>query len=66
MFKYPCSYLIYSEAFDQLPDKLKQDLYQKLWNILTGKDENPEFQKILPATRQAIFGNPSRNQTWFA
>ncbi|MDB6121240.1 MAG: hypothetical protein JWQ71_233 [Pedosphaera sp.] len=54
IFKYPCSYLIYSESFDRLPDKLKQDLYQRLWNILTGKDESPEFQKIPLSVRQAI------------
>jgi hypothetical protein len=54
LFKYPCSYLIYSEAFDTLPAQLKETIYQRLWNILNGKDPNPEFQKIPAETRRAI------------
>jgi hypothetical protein len=54
LFKYPCSYLIYSEAFDALPAQLKENIYQRLWNILNGKDSDPEFQKIPAETRRAI------------
>jgi hypothetical protein len=54
MFKYPCSYLIYSESFDSIPDKMKEHIYQRLWDILTGKDNTPEFQKISSSDRQAI------------
>ena len=54
IFKYPCSYLIYSEGFDQLPDKMKVHLYQRLWDILSGKDADPQFEKIPSETRQAI------------
>ena len=52
LFKYPCSYLIYSEAFDSLPAKLKEHLYQRLWEILSGKDTNPDFQSLTPQSRQ--------------
>lgn len=54
VFKYPCSYLIYSEAFDALPDKMKAHIYQRLWDILTGKDHSPAFQKWPAETRRAI------------
>lgn len=54
LFKYPCSFLIYSEAFESLPDVMKQDLYQRLYDILTRKDTNPEFQNVSAASRQAI------------
>jgi hypothetical protein len=54
MFKYPCSYLIYSEAFEALPVQLKENIYQRGWNILNGKDSNPDFQKIPAETRRAI------------
>ena len=54
IFKYPCSYLIYSDGFDQLPEKLKASLYQKLYDVLTGKDERPEWSRLSPATRRAI------------
>jgi len=54
LFKYPCSYLIYSEAFDSLPEKLRAHIYQRLWDILTGKDTSEDFQKLLAGTRRAI------------
>jgi hypothetical protein len=54
LFKYPCSYLIYSEAFDSLPEKMKAQIYQRLWEILTGKDTSRDFQGLSPESRQAI------------
>jgi len=54
LFKHSCSYLIYSEAFDALPDKMKAHLYQRLWDILSGKDTDPDFQRLTPATRRDI------------
>ena len=54
MFKYPCSYLIYSEAFDGLPVELKEAIYKRLWDILTGKDENGDFETIASQTKRAI------------
>ncbi len=54
LFRYPCSYLIYSEAFDSLPEPMKAHLYQRLHDILEGKDPSPEFQQIPATTRRAI------------
>ena len=54
LFKYPCSYLIYSEAFDHLPEPTKAHLYQRLWDILTNKDASPAFQKLSADTKRAI------------
>lgn len=54
LFKFPCSYLIYSEAFDNLPEPMKAHLYQRLWDILTGKDTSPDFQRISEDTKRAI------------
>ena len=54
LFKHPCSYLIYSEAFDALPEKMKAHLYQRLWDILRGKDTTPDFEKLTPGDRRAI------------
>jgi hypothetical protein len=36
LFRYPCSYLIYSRAFDSLPAEVKIYIYQRLWTILDG------------------------------
>jgi hypothetical protein len=54
LFKHPCSYLIYSEAFDALPEKMKDRLYQRLWEILTGQDTSPDFARLGTEDRQAI------------
>lgn len=54
LFKYPCSFLIYSEAFDLLPKPMREHVLQRLHEILTGKDTSPEFANIPAETRQAI------------
>lgn len=54
LFKYPCSYLIYTDAFDALPAPVKAQVYQRLFDILTGKDRSAAFEKIPAETRRAI------------
>lgn len=54
MFKYPCSYLIYSEAFDALPEVMRDHLLQRLFDILTDKDPDPQFARIAETDKQAI------------
>jgi hypothetical protein len=55
LFKYPCSYLIYSEAFDALPAAAKRAVYARLWEVLSGKAAPIRGQRVLaPADRQAV------------
>ena len=54
MFKYPCSFLVYSEAFDQIPAMMREHLLQRLYDILTGGDLDPQFSKLGADDRQAI------------
>ncbi len=54
LFKYPCSFLIYSEDFDALPAVMRDHLLQRLHAILTGKDKDPQFARLTAADRQAI------------
>jgi hypothetical protein len=54
LFKHPCSYVIYSPAFDNLPAPMKEHLYQRLWSILTGLDQSSDFGKIRREDRTAI------------
>lgn len=54
IFKYPCSYLIYNEAFDSLPAQAKEYVYHRLFEVLTGRDQSPEFAKLNGDTRRAI------------
>jgi len=54
LFRYPCSYLIYSEAFDGLPAPMKDYLYRRLLEVLNGKDRTPPFAHLTDPDRQAI------------
>jgi hypothetical protein len=54
MYKYPLSYLIYSKSFDDLPAEAKERFYQRLGEVLSGKDQSKEFAHLTPADRTAI------------
>jgi hypothetical protein len=54
LFKYPCSYLIYSEAFDELPEFVKDKVYRRLWDVLTDKDTTNTFRHLSCDDRKAI------------
>jgi hypothetical protein len=51
LFRYPCSYLIYSDAFRALPDPVRQRIYTRLVAILTGQDPTTDLRA--PAADQA-------------
>ncbi len=54
IFRYPCSYLIYSDAFDTLPEPAKGYVYHRLLEILSGQDQSLDFARLTAADRQAI------------
>jgi hypothetical protein len=54
LFKYPCSYLIYSASFEGLPGRVRDRIYQRLWEVLTGQDQSPKYAHLSTIDRQAI------------
>jgi hypothetical protein len=54
LFRFPCSYLIYSDAFDALPEPAKGYVYTRLLEVLSGKDQGPDFDALSAADRRAI------------
>jgi hypothetical protein len=54
LFKYPCSYLVYSPAFDALPREIKGYVSKRMEEILTGADKSPDFSHLSATDRQAI------------
>ena len=54
MFKYPCSFLIYSEAFDALPSEARERVYERLYEILSGQDKSEAFVRLSATDRQNI------------
>ena len=55
LMKYPCSYLIYSPAFNALPPAAKGAIYKRLWQVLSGEERGARYRSALSLTdRQAI------------
>ena len=55
LMKYPCSYLIYSPAFDALPPGAKDPIYRRMWQVLSGRERDARYLSALSlADRQAI------------
>jgi mono/diheme cytochrome c family protein len=55
LFRYPCSYLIYSGQFSGLPEPAKQYIYRRLWQVLTGRDDSRPFSHLTDAERDAVY-----------
>jgi hypothetical protein len=53
LFQYPCSYLIDSESFNNLPGPIKQRVYARMVDVLTGKVQGPKFAHLDDETRRA-------------
>ena len=55
LMKYPCSYMIYSPAFDALPAIVKGPIYKRMWEVLSGEERDERYRSALSlADRQAI------------
>ncbi|HVO97045.1 MAG TPA: hypothetical protein VMT15_03220 [Bryobacteraceae bacterium] len=54
MMKYPCSYMIYSAAFDALPTQVKESIYQRMWAILSGGERGEKYARLSAEDRRAI------------
>jgi len=55
LFRYPLSYLVYSEAFDRLPAGIRRRVYQRLFDVVTGVDTSKQFLSLSAADRRAVF-----------
>jgi len=55
LFKYPCSYLIYSASFQSLPVIVKQAVYQKLHMVLLTNDSGEGFSHLTASDKKAIY-----------
>ncbi len=54
LLKHPCSYLIYSPAFDALPPLAKGPIYERMWRVLAGDTREPRYRALSLADRQAV------------
>jgi hypothetical protein len=54
IFRYPCSYLVYSKAFDALPTAALERVYRRLHAVLTGSDRSAAYAHLSTGDRAAI------------
>lgn len=54
LFRYPCSFLIDTPAFDALPEPQLDYLAQRMWQVLTGADTSGRFTNLSAEDRTAI------------
>jgi hypothetical protein len=54
MFRYPCSYMIYSEEFDSMPKAVRDRVYRRLGEVLSGADPDQKFAYLSAEDRTAI------------
>jgi hypothetical protein len=54
LFRYPLSYLIYSEVFAALPERLKERVWRELWRVLNDDPLSSDYPHLDAADRAAI------------
>src|SRR5438105_2045774 len=54
LLRYPCSYMIYSDAFDGLPPAAREAIYRRMYAVLSGQDKTPRYAHFAAADRRAI------------
>jgi hypothetical protein len=54
LMRYPCSYMIYSEAFDALPAQARDAIYKRIWQILSGEEKAATYARLSSTDRQAV------------
>ena len=54
LMRYPCSYMIYTEVFDALPEAAKAAVYERMWAILSGREKGGSYDRLAIADRRAV------------
>ena len=54
LLRYPMSYLIYTDSFDQMPPPVKEYVYRRFREVLTGQDKTKAYEHLSTSDRQAI------------
>ena len=54
LFRYPLSYMIYSEAFDGMPETVRAQVYGRLYAVLTSRDTSDKFKRLSQEDRRDV------------
>jgi hypothetical protein len=58
LMRYPCSYMIYSEAFDALPAAAKDAVYRRMWTVLNTRQSLADRRSVIEILRDTKPGLP--------
>ena len=51
--RYPCSYMVYSDAFDGLPQPVMRAVYGRMIEVLSGGPDDARFARVSMQDRRA-------------
>jgi uncharacterized protein with ATP-grasp and redox domains len=54
LFRYRLSFMIYSDLFDALPASVREQVYRRLYDVLSGKDTSEKYASLTADERAAI------------
>ena len=55
LLKYPCSYLVYTESFNSLPNEILEMVKSKMLDVLSGKNQSDSFAHLSNRDKENIF-----------
>ena len=54
LMRYPCSFLIYTDAFDALPEQALDAVYRRMWAVLSGEATEDRYATLTLDDRRAV------------
>lgn len=54
LMRYPCSYMIYTAAFDNLPGEVREAIFHRMWQILSGQEAGKRYRRLSLSDREAV------------
>jgi len=54
LMRYPCSYMIYSDAFKALNADAKDAIFKRMWEVLSGQAKEKKYSRLSSDDRKAV------------
>ena len=64
LFSHPCSYLIYSDSFRELPAEMKRFVRGRFEEILSGRDSSAKYAHLSEGDRKALVEILEETKVW--
>jgi hypothetical protein len=64
LMRYPCSYMIYTEAFNALPSKAKDAIYRRVWTVLSADKTRADRNAVVEILRDTKPDLPAYFVSW--